>query len=218
MSEEKGRVSKIAGPVVDVSFPLDALPELNFALQVDLKIDGETNTILLEVAQHLGEGKVRAISMQATDGMQRGAVVTNTGAPISVPVGQVTLGHIFNVWGDSLDVPIDSLDIKETWPIHRSPPPFEEVTAQNEMFETGIKVIDLLIPYVQGGKIGLFGGAGVGKTVLIQEMINRVATHHSGVSVFAGVGERTREGNDLFREMKESGVIDKNSTCFWTDG
>ena len=214
MSEEKGRVSKIAGPVVDVAFPLDALPELNYALEVDVEVDGETNTIVLEVAQHLGEGKIRAISMQGTDGLRRGAEVTNTGAPISVPVGQATLGHIFNVYGRSLDVPTDSLDIKERWPIHRNPPPFEEVTAQNEMFETGIKVIDLLMPYVQGGKIGLFGGAGVGKTVLIQEMINRVATHHSGVSVFAGVGERTREGNDLFREMEESGVIDKTALVF----
>ena len=214
MSEEKGRVSKIAGPVVDVAFPLDALPELNYALEVDVEVDGETNTIVLEVAQHLGEGKIRAISMQGTDGLRRGAEVTNTGSPISVPVGQATLGHIFNVYGRSLDVPTESLDIKERWPIHRNPPPFEEVTAQNEMFETGIKVIDLLIPYVQGGKIGLFGGAGVGKTVLIQEMINRVATHHSGVSVFAGVGERTREGNDLFREMEESGVIDKTALVF----
>jgi len=214
MSEEKGRVSKIAGPVVDVAFSLESLPELNFALEVDVTIEGQENTILLEVAQHLGEGKIRAISMQGTDGLQRGAEVTNTGAPISVPVGPETLGHIFNTWGDSLDVPISSLDIKEKWPIHRNPPPFEEVTAQNEMFETGIKVIDLLMPYVQGGKIGLFGGAGVGKTVLIQEMINRVATHHSGVSVFAGVGERTREGNDLFREMEESGVIDKTALVF----
>ncbi len=214
MSEEKGRVSKIAGPVVDVAFPLDALPELNYALEVDVTIEGQSNTIILEVAQHLGEGKIRAISMQGTDGLQRGAEVTNTGAPISVPVGPETLGHIFNVWGDALDVDTDSLNIKEKWPIHRTPPPFEEVTAQNEMFETGIKVIDLLMPYVQGGKIGLFGGAGVGKTVLIQEMINRVATHHSGVSVFAGVGERTREGNDLFREMEESGVIDKTALVF----
>ena len=201
-------------PVVDVAFPLDALPELNFALEVDVTIEGQSNTIILEVAQHLGEGKIRAISMQGTDGLQRGAEVTNTGAPISVPVGPETLGHIFNVWGDALDVDTDSLNIKEKWPIHRTPPPFEEVTAQNEMFETGIKVIDLLMPYVQGGKIGLFGGAGVGKTVLIQEMINRVATHHSGVSVFAGVGERTREGNDLFREMEESGVIDKTALVF----
>ena len=190
------------------------MPELNYALEVDVTIEGQSNTIILEVAQHLGEGKIRAISMQGTDGLQRGAEVTNTGAPISVPVGPETLGHIFNVWGDALDVDTDSLNIKEKWPIHRTPPPFEEVTAQNEMFETGIKVIDLLMPYVQGGKIGLFGGAGVGKTVLIQEMINRVATHHSGVSVFAGVGERTREGNDLFREMEESGVIDKTALVF----
>ena len=210
MSENIGRVVKIAGPVVDVAFPQDELPEITFALEVDVEIDGNTSTIVLEVAQHLGEGRVRAISMQGTDGLRRGAEVTDTGAPISVPVGQETLGHIFNVWGETLDVETNSIGVKQKWPIHRKPPPYEDVTAQNEMFETGIKVIDLLMPYVQGGKIGLFGGAGVGKTVLIQEMINRVATQHGGVSVFAGVGERTREGNDLYHEMVESGVITPN--------
>ena len=208
MSDSLGRVVKIAGPVVDVAFAQDSLPEITNALEVDVEIDGSKSTIVLEVAQHLGEGRVRAISMQGTDGLRRGAEVSDTGAPISVPVGQETLGHIFNVWGETLDVETSSIGVKQKWPIHRQPPPYEEVTAQNEMFETGIKVIDLLMPYVQGGKIGLFGGAGVGKTVLIQEMINRVATQHGGVSVFAGVGERTREGNDLYHEMIESGIID----------
>ena len=214
MSEEIGRVVKVAGPVVDVAFPQDNLPELNFALEVDITIGETKNTITLEVAQHIGENKVRAVSMQATDGLKRGTEVRNTNAPISVPVGQETLGHIFNVAGETLDVPIESINVKERWPIHRTPPAYEDVTSQSEMFETGIKVVDLLAPYVEGGKIGLFGGAGVGKTVLIQEMINRVATQHGGVSVFAGVGERTREGNDLFGEMQESGVIDKTALVF----
>ena len=214
MSEEIGRVVKVAGPVVDVAFPQDNLPELNFALEVDITIGDSKNTITLEVAQHIGENKVRAVSMQATDGLKRGTEVRNTNAPISVPVGQETLGHIFNVAGETLDVPIESINVKERWPIHRTPPAYEDVTSQSEMFETGIKVVDLLAPYVEGGKIGLFGGAGVGKTVLIQEMINRVATQHGGVSVFAGVGERTREGNDLFGEMQESGVIDKTALVF----
>ena len=214
MSEEIGRVVKVAGPVVDVAFPQDNLPELNFALEVDITIGESKNTITLEVAQHIGENKVRAVSMQATDGLKRGTEVRNTNAPISVPVGQETLGHIFNVAGETLDVPIESINVKERWPIHRTPPAYEDVTSQSEMFETGIKVVDLLAPYVEGGKIGLFGGAGVGKTVLIQEMINRVATQHGGVSVFAGVGERTREGNDLFGEMQESGVIDKTALVF----
>src|SRR6056300_619457 len=214
MSDSLGRVVKIAGPVVDIAFALDSLPEITNALEVDVEIDGSKSTIVLEVAQHLGEGRVRAISMQATDGLRRGAEVSDTGSPISVPVGQETLGHIFNVWGETLNVETSSIGVKQRWPIHRQPPPYEEVSAQNEMFETGIKVIDLLMPYVQGGKIGLFGGAGVGKTVLIQEMINRVATQHGGVSVFAGVGERTREGNDLFGEMQESGVIDKAALVF----
>ncbi|RPI22725.1 MAG: F0F1 ATP synthase subunit beta, partial [Actinobacteria bacterium] len=204
---------KVAGPVVDVEFPPDALPEINTALTVDITLGGKTTTIIAEVAQQLGDNLVRAIAMAPTDGLVRGAEVRNTGGPITVPVGDQTLGHIFNVWGDSLDAP-DADFSGERWPIHRDPPPFEDVEPQKKVFETGIKVIDLLTPYLEGGKIGLFGGAGVGKTVLIQEMINRVATQHGGVSVFAGVGERTREGNDLFLEMKESGVIGKAALVF----
>ncbi len=208
-----GRIVKVAGPVVDVEFPPDALPEINFALEVDLEVAGIANTVICEVAQQLGNDKIRAVALAPTDGIVRGAEVRNTGAPISVPVGDQTLGHIFNVWGTALDDP-DHVFTGESWPIHRDPPAFEDVQAQKKVFETGIKVIDLISPYLEGGKIGLFGGAGVGKTVLIQEMINRVATQHGGVSVFAGVGERTREGNDLFLEMTESGVIDKAALVF----
>ncbi len=208
-----GRIVKVAGPVVDVEFPHDALPEINFALEVDLTVGGETQTIKCEVAQQLGGNKIRAVALAPTDGLVRGTEVRNTGSPIMVPVGDQTLGHIFNAWGDALDAP-DLEFTGDWWPIHREPPPFDEVEPQKKVFETGIKVIDLLGPYLEGGKIGLFGGAGVGKTVLIQEMINRVATHHGGVSVFAGVGERTREGNDLFLEMKESGVIEKAALTF----
>jgi F-type H+-transporting ATPase subunit beta len=207
-----GRIVKVAGPVVDAEFPPEALPEINFALEVDVRLGDGTSSILCEVAQQLGGNQVRAIALAPTDGIARGAEVRNTGAPISVPVGDETLGHIFNAWGIALDDP--SLTFSEYWPIHREPPPYDEVEPQKKVFETGIKVIDLLGPYLEGGKIGLFGGAGVGKTVLIQEMINRVATQHGGVSVFAGVGERTREGNDLFLEMKESGVIDKAALTF----
>ncbi len=208
-----GRIVKVAGPVVDVEFPPNALPEINFALEVDLEIAGEERTILCEVAQQVGDYRVRAIALAPTDGLVRGAEVRNTGGPISVPVGDQTLGHIFNVWGACLDDP-DREFTGEWWPIHREPPAFDEVEPQKKVFETGIKVLDLLCPYLEGGKIGLFGGAGVGKTVLIQEMINRVATQHGGVSVFAGVGERTREGNDLFLEMTESGVIEKAALTF----
>ncbi|MEA2057296.1 MAG: F0F1 ATP synthase subunit beta, partial [Actinomycetota bacterium] len=207
-----GRIVKVAGPVVDAEFPPEALPEINFAVEVDVRLGDGTSSILCEVAQQLGGNQVRAIALAPTDGIARGAEVRNTGAPISVPVGDETLGHIFNAWGTALDDP--SLTFSEYWPIHREPPPYDEVEPQKKVFETGIKVIDLLGPYLEGGKIGLFGGAGVGKTVLIQEMINRVATQHGGVSVFAGVGERTREGNDLFLEMKESGVIDKAALTF----
>jgi F-type H+-transporting ATPase subunit beta len=207
-----GRITKVAGPVVDVEFPPEGLPEILFALEIDLTIGGETTTVIAEAAQHLGGSRVRAVAMAPTDGLVRGAEVRNTGAPISVPVGDRTLGHIFNMWGQPLDV--DSVEDGESWPIHRQPPAFEDVEPQKTVFETGIKVLDLLCPYLQGGKIGLFGGAGVGKTVLIQEMINRVATQHGGVSVFAGVGERTREGNDLFLEMQESGVIEKAALVF----
>ena len=210
-----GRIVKVAGPVVDVEFPPDALPEIYFAIEFDIAIAGsKKQTVVAEVAQHLGDNRVRAIAMKPTDGLVRGATVRNTGAPISVPVGPETLGHIFNVLGEALDTPDGTVGAKLRWPIHRPAPDFADLAAQSEMFETGIKVIDLLEPYVRGGKIGMFGGAGVGKTVVIQEMIHRVATEHGGVSVFAGVGERTREGNDLFHEMKQSGVIDKAALVF----
>lgn len=210
-----GRVARVTGPVVDVEFPVDQMPQIFYALEVDVQLPGVDKKVLtLEVAQHIGDGMVRAISMQPTDGLTRGAVVSSTGAPISVPVGDVTLGHVWNTLGKPLDVEESSLDIKTRWPIHRQPPKFDELEPRTEMFVTGIKVIDLLTPYVKGGKIGLFGGAGVGKTVLIQEMIYRVSENFGGVSVFAGVGERTREGNDLFLEMTESGVINKTSLVF----
>ncbi|MBT8212531.1 MAG: F0F1 ATP synthase subunit beta, partial [Acidimicrobiia bacterium] len=214
MKTSPGRIVKVAGPVVDVEFPADAMPEIYTALEMDIVLEGETSRIVAEVAQHLGGGRVRAVAMQGTDGLTRGAEVRNTGSPISVPVGDATLGHIFNVLGEPLDVEAGSITFDERWPIHRPAPGFDQLDAQTEMFETGIKVIDLLAPYVKGGKIGMFGGAGVGKTVVIQEMIHRVATQHSGVSVFAGVGERTREGNDLFLEMAESGVIDSAALVF----
>jgi len=209
-----GRVARVTGPVVDVEFGAEQMPEIYNALQVDVTIEDETRTLTLEVEQHIGDNVVRAISMQQTDGLVRGAEVTDTGGPISVPVGEVTKGHVFNLLGETLDVPTSSLQVKERWGIHRNPPPFDELEPKTEMFVTGIKVLDLLTPYVRGGKIGLFGGAGVGKTVLIQEMIRRVAKNFSGVSVFAGVGERTREGNDLFLEMTESGVINDTALVF----
>ncbi|MDQ1706370.1 MAG: F-type H+/Na+-transporting ATPase subunit beta, partial [Frankiaceae bacterium] len=209
-----GRVVRVIGPVVDVEFGPDDMPELHNALHVERTLAGEKRTLTLEVAQHIGDNMVRGISMQPTDGLVRGAPVTDTGAPISVPVGDVTLGHVFNVLGQPLDVDESKLDIQTRWPIHRPAPPLDELEARTEMFETGIKVIDLLAPYVSGGKIGLFGGAGVGKTVLIQELIYRVAEQFGGRSVFAGVGERTREGNDLFLEMEESGVLGKTALVF----
>jgi len=209
-----GRVARVIGPVVDVEFPAEAMPEIYFALHVDVAYGGETRTLTLEVEQHIGDNMVRAISLQPTDGLVRGAEVSNTGAPIEVPVGDVTKGHVFNALGDPLDVPKSSLNVTERWPIHRSAPPLDQLESKTEMFVTGIKVIDLLTPYVRGGKIGLFGGAGVGKTVLIQEMIRRVAKNFGGVSCFAGVGERTREGNDLFLEMTESGVIEDTALVF----
>jgi F-type H+/Na+-transporting ATPase subunit beta len=212
-SRANGRIVKVAGPVVDAEFPPGSLPEINHAVEVDIHLGGVTKTIIAEVAQHVGNSTVRAIAMAPTDGLTRGTEVRNTGSPIMVPVGDQALGHIFNVWGASLDAP-DKEFGEPRWPIHRQPPAFEDVEPQRKVFETGIKVLDLVCPYLEGGKIGLFGGAGVGKTVLIQEMINRVATQHGGVSVFAGVGERTREGNDLFLEMKESGVLDKAVLVF----
>jgi len=209
-----GRIVAIAGPVVDVEFPVGALPGINIALEFTISLSGDTVKVMAEVAQQIGDSRVRAIALKPTDGLTRGTAVRNTGKGISVPVGDVTLGHVFNVIGESLDVPTSSLDIGERWEIHRPPPAFDTLEPKSSMFETGIKVIDLLTPYLQGGKIGLFGGAGVGKTVLITEMINRVATNHGGVSVFAGVGERTREGTDLFLEMEESGVLEKAALCF----
>ncbi len=215
-----GRVARVIGPVVDIEFPADALPEMYNALLVDVDLsaqgEGEASfTMTLEVAQHLGDSMVRAIALKPTDGLVRGAIVTDTGAPISVPVGDVTKGHVFNVTGDVLNLEEgETLDVTERWPIHRKPPAFDQLESKTQMFETGIKVIDLLTPYVLGGKIGLFGGAGVGKTVLIQEMIQRVALNHGGVSVFAGVGERTREGNDLIAEMTETGVIKQTALVF----
>ena len=215
-----GRVARVVGPVVDVEFPPDAIPPLYNALHVDVNLAGqgegeETFTMTLEVAQHLGDNLVRTVALKPTDGLVRGAVVTDTGSPISVPVGDITKGHVFNVTGEPLNLkPGETLEVTERWPIHRQPPTFDQLESRTKMFETGIKVIDLLTPYVQGGKIGLFGGAGVGKTVLIQEMIQRVAQDHGGVSVFAGVGERTREGNDLIHEMEEAGVFDKTALVF----
>ncbi|MFF9034998.1 F0F1 ATP synthase subunit beta [Streptomyces sp. NPDC014892] len=210
-----GRVARVIGPVVDVEFPVDAMPEIYNALHVEVADPanaGELKTLTLEVAQHLGDGLVRTISMQPTDGLVRQAPVTDTGASITVPVGDFTKGKVFNTLGEVLNV--DEQYTGERWGIHRQAPNFDELESKTEMFETGVKVIDLLTPYVKGGKIGLFGGAGVGKTVLIQEMIYRVANNHDGVSVFAGVGERTREGNDLIEEMSESGVIDKTALVF----
>jgi F-type H+/Na+-transporting ATPase subunit beta len=209
-----GRVARVIGPVVDVEFPAEEMPEIYYALNVDVTLAGATHTLTLEVEQHIGDNLVRAISLQPTDGLVRGAEVTSTGGPISVPVGDVTKGHVFNVLGEPLDVPASSLNVTQRWPIHRLAPPLDQLESKTEMFVTGIKVIDLLTPYVRGGKIGLFGGAGVGKTVLIQEMIRRVAKNFGGVSCFAGVGERTREGNDLFLEMTESGVIDDTALVF----
>jgi F-type H+/Na+-transporting ATPase subunit beta len=210
----QGRIVSVIGPVVDVEFPPQALPEINTALRVERTLGGETDVITCEVAQHIGESTVRAVALRPTDGLVRGAPVENTGAPISVPVGRGVLGHVYNLLGEPLDADADSIHVEQRWPIHRDPPPFDELESKTQMFETGIKVIDLLEPYVQGGKIGMFGGAGVGKTVIIQEMIYRVAEQHGGASVFAGVGERTREGNDLFLEMKESGVLGKTALVF----
>jgi F-type H+-transporting ATPase subunit beta len=209
-----GRVVRVIGPVVDVEFPPAELPEINTALEVDVELGGQTTTITCEVAQHIGDSQVRTVALKPTDGLVRGTTVRNTGAPISVPVGEGVLGHVYNVLGEPLDTTMDQIHAADRWPIHRDSPPFDELEPKSVMLETGIKVIDLLEPYVQGGKIGMFGGAGVGKTVIIQEMIRRQAQQHGGVSVFAGVGERTREGNDLFTEMTESGVIQNTALVF----
>ena len=210
----KGKIIAVKGPVVDVKFD-EVLPNINNALEV--KVSGENNhsidiDLVLEVALHIGEGVVRCIAMDSTDGLVRGMDVIDTGAPISVPVGEATLGRMFNVLGKPIDG-LDEIDANKM-PIHRDAPKLDDLTSKIEVFETGIKVIDLLAPYIKGGKIGLFGGAGVGKTVLIQELIHNVAQEHGGISVFSGVGERTREGNDLYFEMKESGVINKTAMVF----
>ncbi len=210
-----GSIVEIRGVVIDVVFPGE-LPEINTALRIEIpEQDGRPAVDLIaEVQQHLGNDRVRAVAMDSTDGLTRGTTVVNTGAPISVPVGEGTLGRLFNVLGQPIDEKADMADGAERWPIHRDAPSFEELVPRIEIFETGIKVIDLLAPYVKGGKVGLFGGAGVGKTVLIQELIRNIAEEHEGLSVFAGVGERTREGNDLWLEMTESGVIDKTALVF----
>ncbi|QTG80552.1 F0F1 ATP synthase subunit beta [Arthrobacter crystallopoietes] len=209
-----GRIARVIGPVVDVEFPADAIPGIYNALTAEITLNGDTHTITFETSQHLGDNLVRAISLQATDGLVRGTTVTDTGSPISVPVGDGVKGHIFNVLGEPLDVEASELEINERWPIHRKAPNFADLESSTEILETGIKVIDLLTPYIKGGKIGLFGGAGVGKTVLIQEMITRVARNFGGTSVFAGVGERTREGNDLWVEMEEAGVLKDTALVF----
>jgi F-type H+-transporting ATPase subunit beta len=205
MEHNKGVIKAIIGPVVDVYFE-KVLPEINSALKVVLK----NKTIVLETQKHLGDKLVRAVAMDSTDGLSRGLEVIDTKASIAVPVGKETLGRMFNVLGKAIDGK-EEVVTKETWPIHRAAPEFVEQSNQTEIFETGIKVIDLICPFIKGGKVGLFGGAGVGKTVVIQELIRNIAAEHGGFSVFAGVGERTREGNDLYHEMKESGVL-KNTT------
>ena len=213
MANNIGKITQIIGAVLDIKFTEGNLPEINDAIRIPLRGDQAGKELTVEVSQHLGDDTVRCIAMGSTDGLVRGMDAVATGGPISVPVGENTLGRMFNVLGD----PIDEIDPPagvEKWPIHRPAPAFEEQATSQEMLETGIKVVDLLCPYQKGGKIGLFGGAGVGKTVLIQELIHNIATEHGGYSVFTGVGERTREGNDLYYEMKESGVIDKTTMVF----
>jgi F-type H+-transporting ATPase subunit beta len=206
----KGEVVQVIGAVIDVRFP-DEIPAIYNALKV--KIGEAGNEVICEVQQHLGDDKVRAVAMDATDGLARGTEVIDTGAPMTVPVGEATLGRLIDVNGNTIDKGPSLADV-EHWPIHRPAPKFDELDPTDELFETGIKVVDLLAPYVKGGKIGLFGGAGVGKTVIVQELINNIATQHGGLSVFCGVGERTREGNDLYTEMQDSGVIDKTALVF----
>ncbi len=208
-----GSVVEIKGVVLDVAFVDGHLPKIYNALEIDVpRENGGTTKLVAEVQQHLGDGRVRAVAMDSTDGLARNAVARDTGSPITVPVGEKTLGRIFNVIGEAIDQ--KPLDEGERWPIHRAAPKYDELNPSVELLETGIKVVDLLAPYTKGGKVGLFGGAGVGKTVLIQELINNIALKHSGLSVFAGVGERTREGNDLWHEFIEAGVIDKVALCY----
>ncbi|MAG20584.1 MAG: F0F1 ATP synthase subunit beta [Candidatus Marinimicrobia bacterium] len=210
MMEKQGKVSQIMGAVVDVVFDDGHLPEINNALEIERKGSGK---LVLEVAHHLGDSTVRTVAMDSTDGLVRGHKVLDTGEPISVPVGPETLGRLFDVLGNPIDG-MASVETSKKYPIHRPSPPHVDLSTETEMLETGIKVVDLLEPYSKGGKTGLFGGAGVGKTVIVMELIHNIATHHGGYSVFSGVGERTREGNDLYREMKESGVIDKTVMVF----
>jgi F-type H+/Na+-transporting ATPase subunit beta len=205
---EKGKIKQVIGSVLDVTFDKGHLPEIYNALEIDLQKDGSKQILVAEVQQHLGDNTVRAVAMGSSDGLVRGQEVRDTGGPIMVPVGNSTLGRIFNVLGQTVDE-MGDVEVKERRSIHADAPKYEELKPKTEIFETGIKVIDLIAPYIKGGKTGLFGGAGVGKTVVIMELINNIAKQHGGFSVFAGVGERTREGNDLWREMKESGVIDK---------
>src|SRR5690606_8470126 len=210
-----GHVLQVMGPVVDVKFANGQLPAIYNALTVNIDRPGQAQVVLtLEVALHLGDDSVRTIAMESTDGLQRGSVVTDLGRAISVPVGDVTLGRVFNVLGEIIDLGEEIPATERRDPIHRLAPTFEHLSTEVEILETGIKVVDLLAPYIKGGKIGLFGGAGVGKTVLIQELINNIAQEHGGLSVFAGVGERTREGNDLYFEMSDSGVIKKTAMVF----
>ncbi len=208
----KGIISQVMGPVVDVDFT-DYLPKINEAIEVNFEVEGAKTRLVLEVAAHLGDNRVRTIAMDMSEGLTRGLEAIALGTPISVPVGEKVLGRIFNVVGDLIDEG-ENIEFDKRWSIHRDPPPFEEQSTKSEIFETGIKVVDLLAPYAKGGKVGLFGGAGVGKTVIIMELIHNVAFKHSGYSVFAGVGERTREGNDLYHEMKESNVLDKVALCY----
>ncbi len=212
-SVNKGNVVQVIGPVVDIEFAPEQLPDLLTAIRIEGEVEGNAIDLTLEAAQHLGNNIVRCIAMASTDGLQRGMEAVDTGGPIAVPVGPETLGRLFNVLGEPIDggAPVDT---KEKWPIHRPAPKVDEVEPSSTMLETGIKVVDLLAPYARGGKIGLFGGAGVGKTILIMELIRNIAHEHGGYSVFAGVGERTREGNDLYYEMQESGVIDKTAMVF----
>ncbi len=212
MSGKTGKIVQVIGPVVDVDFE-DYLPAINEALEVNYELDGQKKRLVLEVASHIGDNRVRTIAMDMSEGLVRGMDVVATGDAIKVPVGEEVLGRIFNVIGETIDEG-EELKAKTYWSIHRDPPAFEDQSTKQEIFETGIKVVDLLAPYAKGGKVGLFGGAGVGKTVIIMELIHNVAFKHSGYSVFAGVGERTREGNDLYNEMKESNVLDKVALCY----
>ena len=214
MAEKKGKIIQVIGPVVDIEFEEGHLPDILYAIRIPrTTIENVEDELIVEVQQHLGEDTVRAVAMDSTDGLVRGMDAFDTGEPISVPVGPETLGRLINVVGKGIDG-LGEIKTKKKYPIHRPAPEFKNLSTQKEMFETGLKVIDLLEPYSKGGKTGLFGGAGVGKTVIIMELINNIAQHHGGYSVFAGVGERTREGNDLWLEMKESGVLDKTALIF----